>query len=93
MLTDDLTMGAIASQYPLEEAAVQAVRAGADLVMVCHGPETIRRSMGPWPKPSEGTLPREQVDAALYRILRTKEACSRGKYGILVGKARENRRS
>ena len=68
-------MGAIASQYPLEEAAVQAVRAGADLVMVCHGPETIRRVHGALAKAiREGTLPREQVDAALYRILRTKEA-------------------
>ena len=75
VLTDDLTMGAIASQYPLEEAAVQAVRAGADLVMVCHGPETIRRVHGALAKAiREGTLPREQVDAALYRILRTKEA-------------------
>ena len=43
--------------------------------MVCHGPETIRRVHGALAKAiREGTLPREQVDAALYRILRTKEA-------------------
>ncbi len=32
VLTDDLQMGAVAAEYPLEEAAVRAVAAGADIL-------------------------------------------------------------
>ena len=43
IMTDDLTMGAIAGSWPLEEAAVRALGAGADQVMVCPDPEAIRK--------------------------------------------------
>lgn len=36
ILTDDLEMGAIARRYDVGEAAVAALAAGADLVLVCH---------------------------------------------------------
>ena len=34
--TDDLTMGAISNTYGMGEAAVMAVEAGCDLLLVCH---------------------------------------------------------
>lgn len=36
IVTDDLDMGAIANQYSLPDAAELALRAGNDLVLVCH---------------------------------------------------------
>ena len=36
IITDDLGMGAIARRYSVEEAAVMAIRAGADLVLVAN---------------------------------------------------------
>jgi len=36
ILADDLGMGAIAKRYGVGEAAVEALRAGCDIVMLCH---------------------------------------------------------
>jgi beta-N-acetylhexosaminidase len=43
VVTDDLEMDAIERRWGIEGAAEAAVRAGADLVMVCHTPEKQRR--------------------------------------------------
>lgn len=73
ILTDDLTMGAIAGSWPLEEAAVRALLSGADLVMVCHDPEQIRRVHAAIARAIQaGKLPQDQVDKSLYRILKAK---------------------
>lgn len=75
IMTDDLTMGAIAGSWPLEEAAVRALLAGADQVMVCHDPEAIRKvHQAIAAAIREGKLPKDQVDRSLYRILKTKES-------------------
>ena len=39
--TDDLTMGAISNTYGMGEAAVLAVEAGCDLLLVCHGADNL----------------------------------------------------
>lgn len=44
VLSDDLEMGGILKFLPVEEAAVAAVRAGSDLLEICHSPELILRS-------------------------------------------------
>jgi beta-N-acetylhexosaminidase len=44
ILSDDLEMGGILKFLPVEEAAVTAVRAGSDLLEICHSPELILRS-------------------------------------------------
>jgi beta-N-acetylhexosaminidase len=36
VITDDLEMGAIEREQPLESAAVKALSAGADLLLICH---------------------------------------------------------
>lgn len=36
VMTDDMTMGAIAEHYDTGDAAVQAILAGGDIVLVCH---------------------------------------------------------
>ena len=66
-------MGAIAGSWPLEEAAVRALLSGADLVMVCHDPEQIRRVHSAIARAIQaGKLPQDQVDESLYRILKAK---------------------
>ena len=41
ILSDDLEMGGILKFMPVNEAAVAAIRAGSDLIEICHSPELI----------------------------------------------------
>ncbi|MFN2577261.1 MAG: glycoside hydrolase family 3 N-terminal domain-containing protein [Pyrinomonadaceae bacterium] len=43
VVTDDLEMGAIAKQYEIEDACVQAFNAGEDMLLICATPATIQR--------------------------------------------------
>jgi beta-N-acetylhexosaminidase len=38
VMTDDLEMGAIANRYGSAEASRQAVRAGEEILLICHNP-------------------------------------------------------
>lgn len=44
ILSDDLEMGGILKFLPAEDAALAAIRAGSDLVEICHSAELIMRS-------------------------------------------------
>ena len=44
VFSDDLEMGGILRFMPIEEAAVAAIRAGMDLLEICHSPELILRA-------------------------------------------------
>jgi beta-N-acetylhexosaminidase len=44
ILSDDLEMGGILKFLPIEEAAIEAIRAGMDLLEICHSPELILRT-------------------------------------------------
>jgi beta-N-acetylhexosaminidase len=44
IVTDDLEMGGILKFLPVEEAAVAAIRAGGDLILICHSAELILRA-------------------------------------------------
>lgn len=44
ILSDDLEMGGILKFLPVDEAAVEAVRAGSDLLEICHSGELILRT-------------------------------------------------
>jgi beta-N-acetylhexosaminidase len=45
VISDDLEMAAIAEQMPIGDAAVKAVTAGADLLLVCHRPDRQREAI------------------------------------------------
>jgi beta-N-acetylhexosaminidase len=45
LVTDDLEMRAIADHYPIEDVAVRALRAGVDVLLVCHTPDLARRAI------------------------------------------------
>ena len=44
IFSDDMEMGGILEFMPIEEAAVAAIRAGMDLIEICHSPELILRA-------------------------------------------------
>jgi beta-N-acetylhexosaminidase len=44
VITDDMEMGALQKAAPMEQAAVQALRGGADLLLICHTEEQIDRA-------------------------------------------------
>ena len=69
VVTDDLEMGAIAKHYEIEEAALRAILAGEDMILVCARPELIRRAYDSLLKAArEGSLTAERIEASLERI-------------------------
>lgn len=44
IFSDDMEMGGILKFLPMEEAAIEAIRAGMDLLEICHSPELILRA-------------------------------------------------
>lgn len=74
VITDDMTMGAITTQYGVAEAAVKAVNAGVDIVLVAHGQDqivaTFDRLMD---GVASGEISLERVDESVARVLRLKE--------------------
>lgn len=79
VFTDDLTMGAIADTYGMGEAAVKALQAGCDMVLVCHGLENAKSAYHALLFAVEdGTLSRERLEESVRRILTVKEAYAVG---------------
>lgn len=74
IISDDMTMGAIIDNYTLEEASLEFLINGGDIVLVSHGGENpelvIRRIMDAIDK---NELSVEEVDEKVYRILKLKE--------------------
>lgn len=78
VITDDMTMGAIAKNYEIGAAAVKSVSAGVDIVLVAHEKENaaavfdaLRAAL------EEGKITEARIDESVYRILSLKE-----KYGL-----------
>ena len=73
VVTDDLTMGAIADNYGMGEAAVLAVEAGCDLLLVCHGLENLEAARTALLEAVEsGRITPERLDESVRRILALK---------------------
>jgi beta-N-acetylhexosaminidase len=62
ILTDDLEMGGILKFMPIEEAAVTAVRAGSDLLEICHSVELILRTF-------EALIAEAEKSTAFHKLL------------------------
>lgn len=78
VLTDDMTMGAIVKNYDIGTAAVKAVNAGADIVLVCRGYKDETAVLKALINAAAvGTLPARRIDESVYRILKLK-----GQYGL-----------
>jgi len=64
ILSDDLEMGGILKFLPVEDAAVAAIRAGSDLLEICHSPELILRTY-------EALVSEGERSAAFRKLLMT----------------------
>ena len=71
IVTDDLVMQAITDQYGAGEAAVMAIEAGCDLLC---STEYVKQYNAVLSAVEEGRIDQEMLDAAVYRILRWKQA-------------------
>jgi beta-N-acetylhexosaminidase len=65
IFSDDLEMGGILKFMPIEEAAIAAVRAGMNLVEICHTPELILRAY-------EELITEAERSAAFSKLLLTR---------------------
>jgi beta-N-acetylhexosaminidase len=73
-MTDDMTMGAIENHYDIKTAAVQAVAAGADIVMVAfHQDQQLAAIQAIKQAVESGTITADRIDDSVYRIIQLKE--------------------
>jgi beta-N-acetylhexosaminidase len=69
VVTDDLEMGAIARYTEIEEAALRAILAGEDMILVCARPDLVRRAYDSLLAAARsGELSRGRLLASLRRI-------------------------
>ena len=74
VITDDMTMGAITKNYDLATAAVQAVMAGNDIILVAHKYENALLTFHTLNKAVlDGIIEEERIDQSVYRILKLKQ--------------------
>ncbi|MEJ7709478.1 MAG: glycoside hydrolase family 3 N-terminal domain-containing protein [Pyrinomonadaceae bacterium] len=73
-MTDDLEMGAIGKHCSIEEAALRAVMAGEDMVLICAKSDLILRGYRSLLRAvEEGTITQERLHSSLRRIAHYKE--------------------
>ena len=74
IISDDMTMGAIAKNYKIEEAAISYLKAGGDILLICHGhDEPIKVIQRIKEEVERGNITEEELDEKLYRILKLKD--------------------
>jgi len=73
VLTDDLEMGAIGHHFAIEDAVSLAVKAGSDVLLVCHSPEKIEKGYRTiLRRIKDGGLSEEAFKETLLRIFHLK---------------------
>ena len=80
VITDAMNMGAIVDTYGFEPAAVKAIEAGVDIVLLTGYLDSTREAVKQ--AVADGTIPEEQINTSVRRILRVKYELQRNKYGI-----------
>jgi len=74
VITDDLTMGAIANDYTIPEAAVQSFIAGSDLLLIVNGYDNQINTVNALVKAIEaGDITEQRLNESVKRILTLKE--------------------
>ena len=75
ILSDDLEMKAVSAKYDVPEAAVEAIAAGCDAVLVCSGNVDLQgRTLEALVRAVEsGRIPAKRADDAAVRLRRAKE--------------------
>ncbi|WP_240036725.1 beta-N-acetylhexosaminidase [Paenibacillus amylolyticus] len=74
VITDDLSMGAISKNYPLNEAAIATVQAGSDILLVAHSYESAKTIFDTLINAvKSGKIKESRIDESVYRILALKQ--------------------
>jgi beta-N-acetylhexosaminidase len=77
VVSDDLEMGGVLKAAPIEQAAVEHVRAGGDLCLICHIEEYVARSYEALIKTAESDLKfAQRVKESVERVLAFKNKSS-----------------
>ncbi|MBS4021617.1 MAG: beta-N-acetylhexosaminidase [Dethiobacter sp.] len=73
IITDDLEMGAITRHYDIKEAALEAVKAGADILLISHTYKLQQDALDALHEAVEaGDLSEQRIDESVERIIRLK---------------------
>ncbi|MFD3158158.1 beta-N-acetylhexosaminidase [Haloimpatiens sp. FM7330] len=73
VITDDINMGAISKNYGIEKAAVKAVEAGCDLVLICRNYTQQLKAIEELKNVvKQGKITEKRIDESVYRILKLK---------------------
>jgi beta-N-acetylhexosaminidase len=74
VITDDLSMGAIAKNYKLNDAAVATVQAGSDILLVAHSYESAKTIFDTLKSAVQsGKISESRINESVYRILALKQ--------------------
>jgi beta-N-acetylhexosaminidase len=74
IITDDMTMGAIAENYSIDQAAVQSVKAGSDMILVAHGESNIEATIAALKVAVEnGEIKEERINESVAKVIRLKQ--------------------
>lgn len=77
VISDDMTMGAIVENYEIGDAAIKAIEAGSDIILVAHGFENSLSVINSIKEALENeTISEERLNESVYRILKLKEKYS-----------------
>lgn len=73
IITDDMEMGAVANHNDFRSIGVKAVKAGADIVLVCHEYEHQQEVyLGLLDAVNNGEISQERIDESIKRIIKVK---------------------
>ena len=73
IITDDLEMGAVKNYNSPEQIGLQAVKAGADILLVCHNYETQKKICDAVLNAVQsGEIPEDRINQSVRRILKMK---------------------
>lgn len=73
IITDDMEMGAIANNYGTKNASVEAIKAGADIILMCHTKEKQIESLEDLKEAvNNGVISIERIDESVRRIIKLK---------------------
>lgn len=74
VMTDDMTMNAIIDNHEIGQAAVDAVKAGNDIVLIAHDYDNVLKAMEAIEKSvNDGEISEERINESVHRILALKE--------------------
>jgi Beta-glucosidase-related glycosidases len=77
VITDDMTMGAVEKVKAIGPASIQAVLAGADIILVGHDLSQQQSVLNALTTAAQsGKIPQSVIDASVYRIVKLKQSFS-----------------